>query len=243
MQARRHQYLEAMGIQVWQQRSNSSAANMDTQTYEPEDIELAPPEIEDDHLQPLAPSEVFISEELPDSKSSPQLSESEEIVERVVSDDNPKFRLASIAFADACLVVTQIPLESSEPINAGHIAYLKNLLFALGITSVDQPQITLFNWPMLRSANFDQGSIAAIEASQAFLRAQTVRHPVPLVLLMGEQAGRYLLPEAVDFASDRGRLVQGGETILVLTESIESVIGEPQLKANVWSDLRAYFAL
>lgn len=240
MQARRHHYLEAMGIQVWQQRSNSSAANVDTQTPELESIEFSPPEIEDDRLQTITPSEDFILEESFDSPSSPQFPESVEVVERVVSDDNPRFRLASIAFADACLVVTQIPLEASEPIKARHIAYLKNLLFALGITSVDQPQITLFNWPMLRSANFDQSSTAALEASQAFLRAQTVRHPVPLVLLMGEEAGRYLLSDAVDFATDRGRVEQDGETILVLTESIESVISEPQLKADVWSDLQAY---
>lgn len=243
MQARRHQYLEAMGIQVWQQRSNSFAANADTQTCEQEGIELTPPEIEDDRLQRVATSEDFISEQMPNSELPPLLSESEEVVERVVSDDNPRFRLASIAFADACLVVTQIPLDASEPINEGHIAYLKNLLFGLGITSVDQPQITLFNWPMLRGANFDQSSTAALEASQAFLRAQTVRYPVPLVLLMGEQAGRYLLPGAVDLATDRGRLEQDGETTLLLTESIESVISEPQLKTNVWSDLQAYLEL
>lgn len=238
MQARRHQYLKAMGIQVWQERSCSSNANLNTRTVELEDTLLAQVDTETASQQSSDPAKGLIPKDVIEAYPS-ESSKSEKVINQANSPGSPEFRLASIVFPDACLIVSQVPLQVSEPVSTDHLAYLKNLLFAFGITCVGLPQITLFNWPMLRSANFDQSYAAALEASQAFLKAQKIRHSVPLVLLMGEEAGRYLLPEATVFKMDKGRLSQSDEGVILLTESIENVFIDPQLKADVWADLQA----
>lgn len=252
MQARRNHYLQAMGIQVWQTRDKSPAVMSELPVEAAGTTQAEPPvapSVPQSAPEPSALSAALNADAAPASTDNIQTSP---LTPQVVDGaDNsmfdkgtfekgkvPEFRFASIVFPGICVVVTQVAQQVSEPVTPQHLTYLNNLLQAVGQRPMEAPQITLFNWPMLRSANFDQGAEAALEASRAFLRAQKARCPIAFVLLMGEAPGRYLLPEATCFEQDKGQLCKTADEPLLLTDSVEQVFADPLLKAGVWQHLQ-----
>ena len=263
MQTLHNHYLQTMGIQVWRSRAVLPGAKPDVKTAahfdSTADIEEVMPHEEsgltDTSLPPLmggspdalsaetsvevikAPLIPASPEKAPEPTQQLSGKVSAQNVE-ATQTPNPEFRIASIIFPGACLVVTHVPIQVVAPISSKHLAFLKELLLSIGIPIVDEPEITLFNWPMLRSADFDQSAEAAREASQAFLRGQKSKHSVRFVLLMGDAPGQYLLSERASFAEKRGRLSGGSEQPLLLTYSVDQAFSEPLLKAQIWHDLK-----
>ena len=245
MQARHHQYLSAMGIQVWQLRDQRTAELSD-------DVELDAVAAEASNLlvdeQPLPREQVQAVDGVQKPETvleketiTPPLNAQSEPVAPTVGQtvqSNPEFRLASIIFPGHGMVVTQVPTAAAEPLNAQQLRLLGNMLASVGINQLSKPEVTFFNWPMLRSPGFDQSEKAACQASQAFLNGQKSKYQVSFVLLMGEGAGRYLVPQVEDFEGARGQLISETSPPLLLTDGLEHVIAEPALKALVWRDLQ-----
>jgi len=268
MQTLRNHYLQTMGIQVWKSREILpgakpeilAAVNLEGTAESQLGVEENTVQIEADELDtPLVPilTDSFTSSP-PDSgektadvplasttASTPEESSLEAQPEmapqqssKASQTSNPEFRIASIVFPGACVVVTQVPVQAATPIATEHLAFLRELLFAIKAPIVGEPLVTLFNWPMLRSSDFDQSAAAAREASQAFLRGQKTKHSVGFVLLMGDIPGEYLLSDKGSFADKTGRMYESHELPRLLTHSVEQVFAEPQLKAQVWHDIQ-----
>lgn len=271
MQALRDYYLQTMGIQVWQSREvlpgakpvsfavncSEQAASFegDTAPIELESAETSSPLTSPDELLASSPDVAFATTDVPTiipvvepfaaaqtEKSSPAADVVAEQNAAVVQTPNPEFRLASVIFPGVCVVVTEVPVQSVAPIAAEQLTFLNELLLAINVPTVDEPLLTLFNWPMLRSADFDQSADAARDASQAFLRGQKSRHTIGFVLLMGDAPGQYLLSEQGDFTEKTGRLFQSDEQPCLLTCSLEQVFADSKLKAQVWHDLQPLMA-
>lgn len=262
MQTLRNHYLQTMGIQVWRSREILPGAKPDAQAaahlVSTADIDddavpeesmafeaTLPPHMGDNLAPSSAETAVHVSNASLVSSALEKAPESTQQFDKVSTQDvttaqipNPEFRIASIVFPGACLVVTQVPIQVVTPIASNHLVFLKELLLAIGFPPVDEPEITLFNWPMLRSSDFDQSAAAARDASQAFLRGQKSKHSVRFVLLMGEVPRQYLLAEDVTFTEKRGRLSGAPEQPLLLTHSVEQALAEPLVKAQIWHDLQ-----
>lgn len=246
MQARHHQYLNAMGIQVWQLRDQRTAEPSDDVEMEAVAADVSNLLVEEQSLpsEQIQPADGLQNPEtvLEKETITPPLSTQPEPVLPTMDQaeqSNPEFRLASIIFPGHGMVVTEVPTTTAaEPLDAQQLRLLGNMLASVGINQLSKPVVTFFNWPMLRSPGFDQSEKAACQASQAFLNGQKSKHQVPFVLLMGEGAGRYLVPQVEDFEGARGQLISDASPPLLLTDSVQHLIAEPGLKALVWRDIQ-----
>jgi len=252
MQARHHQYLNAMGIQIWQLRETLPGAKpvveveSDSHPEASVDRPLQAESVFDNSVRSeeiSAASAVVVTEEKqstltenPQPQVTPELEKSALISSTAVL--NPEFRFASIIFPGNCMVVAQVPIQGAGPLTSSHLTFLKNALLAVGSNLIDEPAVTFFNWPMLRSPGFDQGELAARQASQAFLNGQKSKHTVSFVLLMGEDTGRYLLPNFESFSQSQGRLYSEADQPRLLSFSIDELFAEPALKAVFWRDIQ-----
>jgi len=262
MQLARNQYLQAMGIQVWHLRETLPGAKHVS------DVDLgtlaAIPAVTHESVDaidstespnPVAASvlsEAAVAEALTaaiPAQVSPQTAPTEANIapqqpvpvvakQNVAIEENPEFRLASIVFPGCCVVVTEVARQAVEPIAKPQLTFLKELLLSMGAEIPEQPIITLFNWPMLRTAGFDQSAAAASEACQAFLRGQKSKHTLSFVLLMGEQPGRFMLNENSSFEDVKGRLLQATEQPHLLSYSVDKLFEKPMLKSQLWHDIQ-----
>lgn len=254
MQARRHQYLNAMGIQAWYLRESlpgakpvvelepaiaSALADQSSQAESvPLDNGVCREEISTTPAAVVADNKPPAHSENPQPQAPLKPEETEQVTSAAAIEPNPEFRLASVIFPGSCMVVAQVPIQGADPLTPQHLTFLKNGLLAVGANLIDEPVVTFFNWPMLRSPGFDQGQSAAQQASQAFLSGQKSKHAVSFVLLMGENAGRYLLSDFVSFSDSRGRLVSETEPPRLLSHAIDDLFAEPALKAAFWRDIQ-----
>ena len=266
MQALQHHYLHAMGIQVWQSRENLPGAKPACPVTELSEVALPFTDdvvsvgTDNDSLELATavnlststldgsetisiPLIVPAAEKLQLSKTGQSLTvaDPDEVIgkkDTVVLSHNPEFRIASIIFPGVCVVLTQVPIQAVGSIPAPQLTLLKELLQAVSAPLVNDPLVTFFNWPMLRSSGFDQSAAAARDASQAFLRGQISKHTLSFVLLMGDAPSQYLLSEDGSFADKAGRLQHPGQQPRLLTHSLEQIFADAALKAEVWCDLQ-----
>lgn len=262
MQPARNQYLQAMGIQVWHLREtlpgakHVSEVDLDTLAAIPsvthESVDaivstdtsnlVATPAFSEavatETLAPTMPAPVSPQEVLAETNIAVQQAASEDVKRDTGLAENPEFRLASIVFPGCCVVVTEVARQAVEPIAKSQLTFLKELLLSMGAEIPERPIITLFNWPMLRTAGFDQSAAAASEACQAFLRGQKSKHTLSFVLLMGEQPGRFMLNESGCFEDVKGRLLQMTEQPHLLSYSVDKLFDEPMLKSQLWHDVQ-----
>lgn len=261
MQARRHQYLKAMGIQVWQLRDRLAAGESIADVEF--SIAIEQPQQTDESLPSeagrVAPAAVDsnevaaadsgrqdqsltqpIQQQTPQTQSQqpPRTQQAPKSTPVNSEESNPEFRLASIIFPGNCLVVTQVSMTSADPFSHSQLMLLKNILQAVGLSMQEEPLLTFFNWPMLRSPGFDRSETAARQACQAFLNGQKSKHSLSFVLLMGEETGRYLMANEESFTSARGQLLTELIPPVLLTEGIDQLIAEPGRKALLWRDIQ-----
>jgi len=251
----RNQYLQAMGIQVWHLRETLPGAKLISEvdldtlaitpsvTYEPVDV-IVSTDTQNLVATPViseavaVPAPVSPQEALTETNIAVEQPDSQDAKHDTGIEENPEFRLASIVFPGCCVVVTEVARQGVEPIAKAQLTFLKELLLSIGAELPEQPIITLFNWPMLRTAGFDQSAAAASEASQAFLRGQKSKHALSFVLLMGEQSGRFMFTEKSSFEETKGRLLQGAEQPHLLSYSVDKLFDEPMLKSQLWHDMQ-----
>ncbi len=161
-------------------------------------------------------------------------------VEPVNTDGDiiPEFSLSIIRGANILLV--------DEGLNGNvdqveYLTLLHNMLFALG-AEVQQLSIERFNWPMVKSAQFDQTALAAKQTLQAFIAKQLSQLDSSYLLVMGESAKTYL---AAELTSDNEKLSHGRfmsckvlESQLICTHSASAMLINPELKREIWKDLQ-----
>lgn len=227
----RKQYLRAMGIQVWTPRIDLPGAKQPPVT--------ADTVVERDS-QPSPVTEEAISPAVqPDERPSAKTQTQQEKTSR----NNPEFRLVSLLYPGQCMVVSDVSLHSQPQLSDQQSQLLSALLHSLGVTDRDAVQPTFFSWPLLQSLQIDQSRHGAIEAVQAFFSAQTGRQSLRFVLIMGETAGRYILPHEAELAEPRGKLWSIKEYPALITQSIDAMLAEPLCKREVWRDVQPLLRL
>ena len=224
MHGLQHQYLSAMGIQVWQLRTDSPA------TVEAVDIDAllpALPETEAD--KPCSDSEQHVPASETDDVQSLSAAVPPSTSDAAGHADIPEFRLASLIVSEDVMVVTEVQKNAADAFDAQALRLLANTLYAQGVQMAADPVTTFFNWPMLRSPNFDQSEVAACHGCRAFINGQQARHETKWVLLLGELVGQYALSNSKGDGSS-----SADDSHFILTYSLADIIENPALKSDVW---------
>lgn len=139
MRAQQHQYLSAMGVQVWQLRGQASTAVELGESFppEPESQSSIGVEIVQQPAQPAStPLEVDASVKEQPVEPPSQTVEQEPI---------PEFRLASLILSDSLMVVTEVPGDAAEALHEQAFQLLKSTLWAQGVQMNAEPITTFFN--------------------------------------------------------------------------------------------------
>jgi len=186
------------------------------------------PKIEVPRPTPAAARKVAGSE-APDVESAP----------KVVVVPPPRFALQLLR-AGRCLLLVE--LSTGQPFQSRDPTYLllKDMLRAAGLP--DSPQIVgePVRWPLLVRSRMDQGPEAARDFVQGFVAARLEEHPCTCLWLVGLPAVRFA-GEADSEAFYQERQVPGLGTVWALP-GLESLMDEPQRKADVWKAMRQLMA-
>lgn len=243
--AMRAQYLRAMGIQTWFPRTElpgAKASPLPEAACVEEVLAESSAPATPEPGQPVTKrkaSGVLRSEANVDQPAEKVPLTDETRSKRTEKADIPRFRLASSIYADQCLVLTDLSVDSDPQLSASQQRLMFGILNALGIKLHQPPKMTLFNWPMLRTHHVDQSESVAVDAVKAFLNAQLEgQRSIAFVLLMGEVAGRYLLPHEFELPNSRGKLWSVMEYPALMTHSLDRILEQPLLKREVWQDLQ-----
>jgi hypothetical protein len=113
---------------------------------------------------------------------------------------------------------------------------LRNLLNAIGCGFNSLPSLELVEWPPYPKAQGDEAEVR--EFLSSLLHARFNRQPVKSMLVLGEQAARWLLePAALDHI-DNGRVAFSAQTVAITLPSLKQMIEVPQLKSDAWQILQ-----
>ena len=148
------------------------------------------------------------------------------------------FALTTWRVSDDLLVIDSRQAQLALPTDR----LLSNILIALGYQPGGLPKAEVYRWPFIDNQILDpantQGETEAREMLHAFVDGQLVLAPVKFLLLMGAEAGRFILPaDAEPAASGAIALEQFGATAVV-TPSLAALLREPSLKAQAWQALQ-----
>lgn len=240
----RLEYLRLLGIQTWVPRVELPGA-----LQEPEDF-IREPESEAPSL--ASPSPAAISVELPVVKEIPvepnfvdqvlppaaQTLPKEEGVTVKDRREPPRFRFTSLYFPGECLLISDMPLTAETMLNVQQINLIQGLMSAIGISNNRVPTPVFFDWPLLQNQQVAQSHCEAVAAVQAFLAAQTVGLPLRFVLIMGDTASRYILPDEAELTDAQGKLWSVMEFPALMTESVGRMLEEPLCKREVWRHIQ-----
>lgn len=242
--AMRAQYLRAMGIQTWLPRTalpGAKASPLPEVVVEDEVTESPRPN-KPEAEQPVNKREVsaVLRDEIGTDRPVEKPLQTDEVKSgRVEKAEIPRFRLASSIYAGQCLVVSDLAVDSAPQFSGSQQRLMSGMLNALGIKLNQPPRVTLFNWPMLRTQHVDQSESVALDAVKAFLNAQLEgQQNIAFVLIMGEVASRYLLPQEFELPNSRGKLWPIADSPALMTHSLDGMLSQPLLKREVWQDLQ-----
>lgn len=161
------------------------------------------------------------------------------VVAKVAPVPPPRFALQLLR-AGRCLLLVELP--TGEAFQSRDPAYLllKDMLRAAGLP--DSPQIVgePVRWPLLVRGTMDQGPEAARDFVQGFLSARLEEAPCVCLWLIGLPAVRFA-GEANAESYNRELQVEGLGSVWALP-GLESLMEEPQRKADVWQAMRRLMA-
>lgn len=119
-------------------------------------------------------------------------------------------------------------------------ALLRNIVFAKGFSEpLTKPEV--LNWPLFAAVEYTGGWDEAGEMVRAFLKARLELQPVQTLWVMGMDAYGALFGETASYEGKVGSVLDIPElaTLGVVLPSLTDVLKQPQLKAKVWSTIRA----
>lgn len=146
-----------------------------------------------------------------------------------------KFALSFWRISEELMVVDSRHSELALPVEK----LLHNILFALGYPR-QLPQVEAISWPMLDAPHHDQGETAAKEMLQGYMDQKFLLDPGKFILLMGEDASRYLLQDDSDFEQQLGQQFKIAEFDLtaIVVPSLSSLLQDPTQKRLTWAALQ-----
>jgi hypothetical protein len=252
IESRRRAYLSAMQVVNWLPRTELPfAAPSRPELLEPLEPLIVAPQtpapVVDTPAEPVVKSAERVKIEVPRPSlastrtGAKPVEEAEEapVVAKVAPVPPPRFALQLLR-AGRCLLLVELP--TGEAFQSRDPAYLllKDMLRAAGLP--DSPQIVgePVRWPLLVRGTMDQGPQAARDFVQGFLSARLEEAPCVCLWLIGLPAVRFA-GEASAESYNRELQVEGLGSVWALP-GLESLMEEPQRKADVWQAMRRLMA-
>lgn len=154
----------------------------------------------------------------------------------VAKDEVPSFKLALVAYP-RCLVITELPVRHAQPWSDQHQQLLNAIVAAIGLAEPGQAPLNYqqFDWPLDRSASYDQSESVARHALDVEL-TQLRQPEQQAMLLMGQSAARYLLP--IGQTAEAGVMIQANASPALCCHGLNEVLRLPGLKSELWRQLQ-----
>jgi hypothetical protein len=229
LEPRRSQYLDAMGVDVYVPRAILPGARVsEACAWDASAIIAATAEPRAEAAAAVA----VLSDAAParqqtaaarEPRRAPATEPARAAAPAAAANAIPRFALSIVGSDNGVLIVDDAPPASVA--RADYLRLLGNVLLALqGKTTA--LALDVFAWPMVRNAQIDQSAVAAREALAAYLQKQFANRGVHTVLLLGANAGQWAIPASAD------------APVYATSISVWSCLREPQLKRQLWHDLR-----
>jgi len=146
-----------------------------------------------------------------------------------------KFSLSFWRVAEELMVVDSRHSELALPVER----LLLNILVALGYPR-QLPAVEVINWPMIEAHHHDQSESDARETLNSFLDEKFLLNPGKHLLLMGSDASRYLLPQALaeDDVLGKSFAITEFDLTATVVPSLSDMLLDPVQKRITWSAIR-----
>lgn len=223
----RQQYLDALGIQTWLPRVVLPGAKL-------------PPALNfilDEKAAPIAFDNKAAKIEVTAVGRMEHAVTDRGLAEPIADQGGHQFRLVSMLYPGHCMVISDFSAETDAHMTSAQHRLLSDMLLVLGVTDPESAKPVFFDWPM-QNQQVDQSTAAALEAMQAFLNTQVDGQKLRFVLIMGETAGRYILPHEAELANAQGKLWSIMDYPALITDSIDHILAQPLCKRDVWRDIQ-----
>lgn len=176
-----------------------------------------------------------IAQDQPQSPSTPKAAPQTQQRAPAKPESSVSFALSFWRIADDLLVVDSRHSELALPVEK----LLNNIVFALGYPR-QLPKVDVISWPLLDAPHHDQSESAAREMLHAYLDGQLLLHPGKFILLMGEDASRFLLEEDSDFQQRLGKqfAIEAFDLTAVVVPSLSTLLQDPDQKSLTWQAIQ-----
>ncbi len=116
---------------------------------------------------------------------------------------------------------------------------LNNILFALGYPR-QLPKVDALSWPMVDAPHQDQGENAARDTLHGFIDELFLLNPGKHILLMGEDASRYILNHDSDYSEQLGSqfVVEEFGLSAIVVPSLSNMLQDPSQKKLTWQAIQ-----
>jgi hypothetical protein len=171
-----------------------------------------------------------------ETKDTPTSAATEQTKSQTASEPAPAFALSIWRISEDLLVVDSRQAQLALPTEP----LLINILAALGYPRQPLPKTEVIRWPMVDNPFVGQTQADAREMLEAYLDGKLLTHPTKHLLLMGEDAARYILPVEQNAEKVLGQSValpqHNAEAIVV--PSLSDMLQEPLLKRLTWQAIQ-----
>ncbi|MDT8399124.1 MAG: hypothetical protein RQ899_10965 [Pseudomonadales bacterium] len=236
----RQDYLRTMGITAYYPRFVLPAARASKQCDWPEAL---PPKEEIEEVietgeKGAAPLPAVTARQ--GRTQAAMSSSSDERAGLIGPDDKPagsteeiRFQLGFIRVNASLCILNQLPYMGRPQLPPAHQRLLINILKSrqFDCQAMDFGELP-FRWPFGEGQHLEKNALAAKAALLAYLEQKMSEQAFATLLLMGEMAERFVVPESGADSEQPGWR-------LVVTRSLHEIISVPALKKTVWRDLQA----
>lgn len=153
-------------------------------------------------------------------------------VELQHNSEQVNFRLCYWQPAADLLVFSALDYAQNPPQDQHQL--LTNILKAIGKLPTMLPEPEFIDWPVTVNAASDKAGAQLM--CSAFLQGRLKQSGANKVLLFGERARRYLLPQTAELASSQVTLADG--TLVISTPSLAMMLTQAANKRLTWQAIR-----
>ncbi|GAA5317526.1 MAG: hypothetical protein AseanaTS_27310 [Candidatus Pelagadaptatus aseana] len=155
------------------------------------------------------------------------------------------FALGLWRVSEDLLVVDSRQAELALPVDT----LLSNILAALGYPRVALPKLEVVRWPYGGNAFSDKSAQAARHMMSAMMTAKLEQQPVKYLLLLGDSACHYLLPDGIEGLGETAEVSYSGllgkavrlddwNCSAIVAPSLAEMLQQPELKAVAWDAIQ-----
>ncbi|BFM15227.1 hypothetical protein R50073_14100 [Maricurvus nonylphenolicus] len=155
---------------------------------------------------------------------------------QAASEPVPAFALSIWRISEDLLIIDSRQAQLALPTEP----LLINILAALGYPRQPLPKTEVIRWPMVDNPFVGQSEADAREMLEAYLDGKLLTHPTKHLLLMGDEAARYILPAEQSLADVQGKAIElpqhKAEAIVV--PSLSDMLQDPLQKRLTWQAIQ-----